>query len=247
MLKDTSVDQHSFGKSLFYHLAPGLLIGGVYYLLIPIVHRWGFPSILALVCAIPLALIPFELGVLLYQGKKRNNRISRQGIVMYRRPIPIWQYFLWAPILFGVIGIVFTVMKPVDNFLQTNLFSMIPLLENGLSGGYSRETLMITYGLIIIFVAFVGPLVEELYFRGFLLPRMNYAGKWALLLHCFLFALYHTWSPWFIITRTIGFLPIAYASKRGNLYLAIVLHIMCNMVDVTTGIIFIARMSNLGG
>lgn len=29
-------------------------------------------------------LIPFELGYLLYQGKKRNGNLSLRGIVLYR-------------------------------------------------------------------------------------------------------------------------------------------------------------------
>lgn len=51
---------------------------------------------------------------------------------------------------------------------------------------------------------FIGPFIEELYFRGFLLPRMAWMKKWALLVEAFLFALYHIWSPWQLVTRFFG-------------------------------------------
>jgi hypothetical protein len=95
--------------------------------------------------------------------------------------------------------------------------------------------------MFFLFVAFLGPLVEELYFRGYLLPRMN--GKLGPLLHSFLFAAYHVFTPWMIITRTIGLLPLIYAVKHKNIYVGIIVHILLNTIDVAAGIIFIFRMT----
>ena len=88
-----------------------------------------------------------------------------------------------------------------------------------------------------------GPIVEELYFRGYLLPRMGYAGRWAPLLHSFLFGLYHIWTPWMFLTRTLGMLPLVYAVRWRNLNLAIIVHVLVNMLDVFTAIAFITQMS----
>ena len=49
-----------------------------------------------------------------------------------------------------------------------------------------------------------GPIVEELYFRGYLLPRMEWMGRWAPLVNVSLFSLYHFWSPWQILGRILG-------------------------------------------
>jgi membrane protease YdiL (CAAX protease family) len=55
------------------------------------------------------------------------------------------------------------------------------------------------------------PLVEELYFRGFLLPRMErYARRWALLVNVVLFSLYHFFSPWENPVRIVALLPQFY-------------------------------------
>ncbi len=114
-------------------------------------------------------------------------------------------------------------------------------INYGLDGNYSRNTLIVTYSMVYIFIAVLTPLVEELYFRGYLLPRMK--GKYAILFHSLLFAAQHVLEPWMIITRTLGFLPILFGVKKKNIYVGIIVHILCNMVNVVTGIAFIVKMT----
>jgi membrane protease YdiL (CAAX protease family) len=237
-------EQHTFGKSLLLHLLPGLLIGGVYFALRPPLAHWGFPSIMALMCAVLLVLLPFELGWLLREGKKENGRFSLQGVVLYRKPIPVWQYFVWIPVLFVLLGLIFTLMKPVDAFLKQQVFAWLPALEGGLEAGYSRTILIITWCMVALFGVLSGPFVEEMYFRGYLLPRMGYAGKWAPLLHSLLFGLYHFWTPWMFLTRMLGMLPLAYAVRWRNLNLAIIVHVMVNALDIFTAVAFIVKMGS---
>ncbi len=236
-------EQHSIGRSLALHLGPGVLIGLCYFVLSPILRSWGYPSIAALMCTVALVLVPVELGYLLYEGRKRNGRYSLDGVVVYRVGIPLWQYFVWVPILFIVVGIVFTLMKPVDAFLHESVFAWVPLLESGLTAGYSQGALILTYALVAVFGVVIGPVVEEFYFRGFLLPRMGYAGKWAPALHSLLFAVYHFWTPWQLVARTLGMLPLVYAAQRRNLYVVIIVHVLVNTLDVVTAIAFISAMS----
>ena len=44
------------------------------------------------------------------------------------------------------------------------------------------------------------PWVEELYFRGYLLPRISRYGAWAPLLGGLFFALYHGWQWYGFVT-----------------------------------------------
>jgi hypothetical protein len=244
MNQNNTAEQHTAGKSVLLHLLPGFLIGVCYLALVPVVRQLGYPSIAALMITVIAVLVPFELGTLLYQGRKATGRFSLNSVVEYRKPLPVWQYLLWVPVLFVLLGIIFTVMKPVDVFLRDNLFSWMPPLNGGLNGSYPQDVLIVTYVLVGIFGVIVGPIVEEMYFRGYLLPRMGYAGKWSPLLHSFLFALYHMWTPWMIITRTLGTLPLVWAAKRRSLYLSMAVHITVNAVDLITGIAFIAAMSS---
>jgi membrane protease YdiL (CAAX protease family) len=236
-------EQHSVSESLLLHLLPGVLIGLGYFALLPFFHQRGYPSLMALMTVVFLILLPFELGYLFYQGNQKNRRFSLNGIVYYQTAIPVRQYFIWVPILFISVGIIFTLLKPIDNFLQSHLFFWMPQMESGLQDGFSQSALVVTYAMVAIFGAAVGPLVEEFYFRGYLLPRMKYAGKWAPLLHSFLFALYHVFTPWMIVTRTIGMLPLIYAVQRRNLYTCIFVHILVNLIDLVVGISFIVRMA----
>lgn len=127
------------------------------------------------------------------------------------------------------------------------LFSWIPsdlILTMGLNGEYARSDLIITYILFLILIVIVGPVIEELYFRGYLLPRMPSRLKGsAVLFHSGLFALYHTWAPWLFITRTIAVLPLVYIVKRKrNIYPGIISHCLINSIDFIIGLSFIMNM-----
>ena len=78
-----------------------------------------------------------------------------------------------------------------------------------------------------------GPLVEELYFRGYLLPRIPSRRGWAPLINVILFSLYHFFSPWQNVTRIVALIPLVYtvAWKR-NIYLSIFTHCILNTLGM---------------
>jgi membrane protease YdiL (CAAX protease family) len=240
-MEQDQIEKHSTAQSVILHLLPGILVGCFYFLARQPVANMGYPSILALLLAFAFILIPVELGYLLYQGKKKTGRFTLQGIISYRNPIPWWQYLVWVLIIFVATGAIFNLLKPVDVFLRERLFFWMPDVNYGLDGNYSRTILIVTYSLFLIFNVFLAPLVEELYFRGYLLPRMK--GRFATLLHSFLFAAIHVFTPWMIITRTLGLLPILFGVKKKNIYIGMIVHILGNSVDFITGIVFITKMS----
>jgi membrane protease YdiL (CAAX protease family) len=240
-MKQNQIEKHSTAQSVILHLFPGILVGCFYLLIRQPVANMGYPSIVALLLAYAFILIPVELGYLLYKGKKKTGRFTLQGIISYRNAIPWWQYLVWVFVIFITVGVIFTLFKPFDAFLQEKLFFWIPEINYGLDGIYSRTTLIVTYSLFFIVGAVLVPLVEELYFRGYLLPRMT--GKYASLFHSFLFAAQHVLEPWMIITRTLGFLPILFGVKKKNIYVGIIVHILCNTVNVITAIAFIVKLT----
>lgn len=240
-MKQDQIEKHSTPQSILLHLLPGILITCFYLLARQPVTNLGYPSVVALILAFAFILIPFELGYLFYQGKKKTGRFTLQGVISYREAIPWWQYLVWVSIIFIAIGAIFTWLKPLDAFLQGRLFSWLPEPGYGLDGTYSRKTLIVTYAMVFLFVAVLSPLVEELYFRGYLLPRMK--GKYATLFHSYLFAAQHSVTPWMLITRTLGLLPLIFGVKKRNIYVGIIVHILCNMMNVVTGIAFMVRMT----
>jgi membrane protease YdiL (CAAX protease family) len=240
-MEQDQIEKHSTARSVILHLLPGILIGCFYLLARRSVVNMGYPSVIALILAYAFILIPVELGYLLYQGKKKTGRFTLQGIISYRNSIPWWQYLVWVSIIVVATGAIFTLLKPAEVFLQERLFFWVPDINYGLDGNYSRKALIVTYSMFFIFGAVLSPLVEELYFRGYLLPRTK--GKFATLFHSFLFAAQHVLEPWRIITRTLGLLPLVFGVKKKNIYIGIIVHILVNMLDVVTGIAFIVKMT----
>ncbi len=234
------IEKYSATQSVILHLLPGILVGAFYFLVRQPVANMGYPSIFALLLAFAFVLMPVELGYLLYQGKKKTGRFTLQGIISYRNPIPWWQYFVWPIIIVLVTGAIFKLLIPVDAFLQEKLFFWMPNVNNGLDGNYSRTILIVTYLMFLLFNVFLAPLVEELYFRGYLLPRMK--GKFAPLFHSFLFAAAHVFTPWMIITRTLGLLPLVFGVKKKNIYVGMIAHVLGNSMDLFTAIVFISKM-----
>jgi membrane protease YdiL (CAAX protease family) len=229
---DADVEQHSLARSIILHLLPGVLILVFFLITAPLVERMRAPSMLAFLLAITFVLIPFQLGYLLYEGRKRNGKLSLQGIVLYREPMRVWQYVaLGLPCLIWLFVIPFVVFPPIDNYLIEKFFSWLPdriffmtqFTEN--LDQYSLSSMLLVGILQLVVGAVPGPLVEELYYRGYLLPRISRLGKWAPLINTVLFSLYHFTSLWQNPSRIIAFLPMVYAVWwKKNVYLGIIVH-----------------------
>jgi membrane protease YdiL (CAAX protease family) len=230
------MEQHSPLRSILLHLLPGAIATGVFLFTVPLVNALGYPSITALYLPMILTVILVELGYLLVQGRKRNGRLSLEGTVNYREPVPGW-YYLVFPILIVIWGVIVTAMvSPIDHLVLTRAFAWLPdwyalrnLLE--LPGMYSRQSLLVTAFFAILLNGIVGPVVEELYFRGHLLPRMSNLGRWASLVNVVLFSLYHFWSPWMFLSRVVLLIPMVYLVwwKR-NIYIGIIAHCLLNLI-----------------
>lgn len=239
---DPDIEQHSTAESILLHLLPGAIATLVYILTVPIVLGLGYPSIAALYLPMALTLVVVELGYLYYQGRKKNGRLSLKGVVQYREPVVWWQYVVF-PLLIVVWGILVTgIISPLDNLVLTRAFGWLPgwyALQNLLevTREYPRQTLLVTAFFALLLNGVVGPVVEELYFRGHLLPRISRFGRWAPLINVVLFSFYHFWTPWMFLSRVILLLPMVYLVwwKR-NIYLGIVSHCLLNLIG--TAVLF---------
>jgi hypothetical protein len=241
MTNQQTIEKHTILQSTILHLFPGILIGIFYFLIRQPLQNFGYPSAFALILAVMFVLVPVELGYLLLKGKQATGRYTLDGLISYRTPIPWWQSILWILIVLVLMAAIFTVLKPVDNVLFEKLFFWMPTLDSGLDGSYSKNALIVTYSIFIIFGVIVGPSVEELYFRGYLLPRIPV--KQSELFHSILFAAYHIWTPWMFVTRILGMLPLIFAVKKKNIYIGIIGHILLNSLDVIVGFAFIFSLA----
>ena len=227
--------QHSVQKSIGLHIIPGILLTAVFILLKPLIERVGYPPLLAFILAILLVDIPFQLGVMYYQGKKLNGHYSLQGIVLYREKIPWGQFLIiflvGVLLLFGLS----TLAMPVNSFLSQQVFSWLPdwifLNDAAQYETYSQRTLLVTFTLFLIVTGIALPWVEELYFRGYLMPRISRFKAWTPIISAFLFALYHVWQLFDFTTIFLTGLVFAFAVwwKR-DVKLGISLHVFANVL-----------------
>ena len=223
--------QHSLARTVVLHLLPGVLMVAFYLLAGPVVRGLGFPSLMAIYLAILFVLIPFELGYLFYRARKTGSSLG--SVVLYREPVPrghfvalVLSLFVWSSIFYVLI------YPPLDVFFIENVFSWLPdsffLVED--FARYSTGALVITWVLGFVVNAVAGPVVEEVYFRGYLLPRISRFGAWAPLINTVLFSVYHFFTPWQNAGRIVGLLPMVYAVwwKR-SIYVSVGAHVLGNV------------------
>ena len=239
---DTPLEQYSLGQSIILHLLPGAIATVVYVLTVPFFTGQGYPSITALYLPMILAVILVELGYLFYQRQRKNGSLSLDGIVNYRQHVPGWMYIVF-PLLILIWGILVTgLVSPIDNLLLDRVFAWLPdwyTLRNVLDikTMYSRQAILVTAVCALILNGLVGPIVEELYFRGHLLPRLSRFGRWAPLLNVALFSLYHWWTPWMFFSRLILLIPMVYIVKwKRNIYIGMIAHCLLNLIG--TAVLF---------
>jgi CAAX protease family protein len=241
---DQGMERHQVGRSLVLHLLPGALALIVFTLLARPVESLGFPSAMPWLISVLCVLLPFELGYLLYEGRKGSGRLSFSGVILYRQPLKLPQILLWTAVTFIAVLVLYMLSGPVTSYLQAQVFGWVPnwfVFDTGIEGGgYTSSALMIlNLASVLVFVIGV-PIVEEMYFRGYLLPRISYLGMWAILANAVLFALYHFTTPWVFVTRALITLPLAYvAFRKQNIIPGIVVHAIANSVDVVMGFMYI--------
>ncbi len=229
---ENNIPQHTLATSIAYHLLPGVAILAFDILITPILVNAGWPSATGIWLAALLVLVPLELGILYRLGKKRNGKLSLEGIVLNReKTLPLQFALLTFAALLGAV-LIFQLLGPLDSAIQ-KLFSWLPgwFFIDEYWGQYSKGIQFINWLGIFIVTAILAPLVEELYFRGFLLPRMAWMKKWAPPVEAFLFSLYHFWSPWQVITRFLAVLPLVIiVNWKRNLRIGIATHWILNTV-----------------
>ena len=231
-------------KIILLHLLPGLAGTIAYIFSTPILMKSGYPSMFSILVAAVLVILPIELGYLLYQAKQINGTFSLKNIVLYREPIPKWQYVV-IPLVLIIWGFLATGITPLlDNVIMKAWFSWLPewyaIFNVAQLQGYARPALLVTFWVGLIVNGLMLPIMEELYFRGYLLPRLERFGKWAPLINVSLFSLYHFWTPWQAISRILWMLPWVYATwRKRNIYLIIITHCTANTLGwlLTWGLI----------
>ena len=215
---------------------PTTLVTGTYVVLGMV--QTTVPSLLLFYLCATVILFPLEIGIILHASKQEYGKISLRSAVSGQAHLPWWKILLLGSFLFGFAGLMSLTVAPWEARLVAPLQNLIPdRFDWNSLDQYPRSMVIITSMYYFLFNGFVGPIVEELYFRGYLTSHVKRFGKAAALIVTILFSLYHLWAPFGNIFRIAVFLPAAYAAwKLKNIYVSMVCHCLCNIFSV---IIFI--------
>jgi len=237
------VKQHTPIQSILLHLLPGSIV----LVSISIFSQPYFSRVLGIdeklspvlgyLLGLLFGLLPVQLGILLFAGRNETGKYTIRKIIRYTEKSRLKEYILFVPALILYFLVLFVFIAPIiQPYLIQTFFGWWPEKYNFQLLLQNPSTLASYKGINVLIFAYImlscmsGPFVEELYFRGYLLPRMEgYAGKWAPFLNTVLFSIYHFFSPWENLIRIVASYPLIYLVwEKRDIRFGMLVHILVN-------------------
>lgn len=223
---------------ILLHLGPGIVFTLVFLVMSNLLARYGLSSYLILMIAIPLCLVPIELGVIFLWMMKSAGSRSISHAVGFLQKGTVADYTILPLVLFVFCTILTIPTIPITQFLESHLPKSLPtwvISQEAVRelASVSDAERTIIFILAVFSSGFAAPIAEEVYFRGFLLSRAQRWGKLAPVVNSLLFGIYHFYSPWNVVAIFLKFLPIAYVvSIKKNVRISVLTHCLFNLVNV---------------
>jgi membrane protease YdiL (CAAX protease family) len=224
------------------HFLPGAVQMTAFAVLARPMLAAGAPRALAFLAAVVVAGLPCMLAVLLRaRGRGGSGGPTGRQVVRNRAPMPRWQYVaLYVPLLALAFGLLFAT-APLNRLLAEKVFFWLPdYLQPEWQPPALPARALVLLGLVlqVLIDGVVAPVTEEVYFRGYLLPRMGYLGGWAPAVNALLFAVQHFWQPynWLLIFLLSLSLTYVVWWKR-NIYIAMLLHGSANTIGAVLALV----------
>jgi membrane protease YdiL (CAAX protease family) len=239
--------QHSLLKSIVLHVLPGLLTTLGFIAFKPLLDSSNYPPLLAFLLAVMLIDLPVMWVIMWYEGRKANGRFNLDQIVLYREKVT-WKSF--TMIFIGAFVLAYGLIMlaiPITDWLSVHVFSELPawlfLDEQSQYYAFPRNVLVAVFTFQLVLTGVTLPWTEELYFRGYLLPRIERYGKWSPLFGGLLFGLYHVWQPFGIVSVFLLGILLGYLVWwQRDIRLSIGLHVTANMLARLASLLVILVM-----
>ncbi|MEV6850630.1 CPBP family intramembrane glutamic endopeptidase [Actinoplanes sp. NPDC051411] len=218
----------SWPRTAALHLGPAALAFTVALVVAPLLR---VPQTFALTIAFAVVLTPLELGILARAARSLREVPS---VLAFRGPLGRWR--LVVPPLFAVALAMAAAWSPAGDRLGRLFAGILPgwaLPSYDATHGFAHTTLIVTMLVTLVVDGITNPLVEELYFRGYLLPRLPVSGRSAIVVSAGLFTVQHYWQPfnWPLIL-TLELILTTLVVRYGKLRLGIVMHCLANSVGI---------------
>ena len=166
-------------KLIFLHLFPGIALSIMYIFFSKLGILAGYPKVVILGFSMIFSIIPIELGYLFYVAKKEEGSFNILKILGLKGKLKVKEFILYSLSLTIVGGILLIALKPLSKYLLKTIFCWIPSWYNFVQDMtlFSKNYIIIAILVSFFIFTLIAPIIEELYFRGFLLARMKWMGK----------------------------------------------------------------------
>ncbi len=225
------VKPFSIGKSVLYHLIPGAAITAMFLIVVNLANSALIPK------ALLFNLSAFVMIPVMFFIMKKNSVTGKvMDAVAYQKKLMIWKMVLFGVIAFLWAALIMTAAKQLGASIQDHVFGWMKdpfVLTDYLTNPerYPRYMILITWIVGLLTSSILFPIIEEFYFRGFLLKGLEKYGFAAVIISSFLFSLYHLFSPWLLLTRFISILPMTYfVWKFKDIRIGILTHVLLNLI-----------------
>ena len=228
--------KHTKIQTILLHLIPGLFNLLAIILLMQFTRWLGNADsgrLLAGELMILISIVPIQIGILLYVTKKTTKTYNILKLIPFQEKAKFVEYLLFAVIMIVWALGVSAILTPIEHGLRDSLFAFVPDSFSMRNVNYiatPKDMLIFTAILAIFTNGIVAPLTEELYFRGYLLPRINLSPFKSAIISAVLFSIYHFFSPWYFFSRVLMMIPIYYwVVRRKNIRFSIIAHVIANV------------------
>jgi len=220
-------------------------------MVLPWLVNSGYPKVLMWGIVASIMLFTFAvIGLFLIHKESKKLNVSLKERLLIKK-VSKKQWLICLGIM--IVGILLAqVISPfINNFIELTGLSIPDYMPFWLDPSINpmetdMEILSPNYSIknnyvIVIVMAItliLNILVEEIYFRAWLLPKMQSLGKWSWVANGLLFALYHTFQLWLFPMLVIISLSITltvYLSK--SILPAVTIHFIANFLLTIIGIL----------
>jgi len=198
----TGEKQLSFWKALQLQLTPGLANIMIFLPSAWLLHQAGLPVMFALALAILFGEVPVAWWIMIRRTRAEQGSFSFKAAFPWARALRLRSYvLLGVPIVLVSMVLMMTGLMVVSPQIQQSFFPFIPEWMHMVQSPEElaempTSVLWAMFGVSLLVFALIGGGTQELYSRGFLLPRMAHFGAKAPVLNALFFAMLHLAAPW---------------------------------------------------
>jgi hypothetical protein len=197
------------------HLAPGVVSLLGYVVLARVVTAFGLPNLLGLMLTTLLVEAPVIWWLMARLIRSEGGALRWRDLFPWDERVSLGWYLTVGPValIWGMV-MISGVAQAVGAAVVEPYFGWLP---DWFVMRMDPDTLLAQpHGVLValwltsIVMAVVAGSTQELYFRGYLLPRMTHLGRTAPVVNAFLFGVFHVIVPWNWIPFFLGTLPWSY-------------------------------------